>query len=69
LSDLDFTHLQQREEHWAIVALCGKGGHIRTVSMPEWVKGSPTTGWLRPEFQPEDCSDVPVEQTNTEVTA
>jgi site-specific recombinase XerD len=38
LADLDFTHLQQREEHWALVDLIGKGGHIRTVPVPEWVK-------------------------------
>jgi site-specific recombinase XerD len=38
LADLDFTHLQQREEHWAIVDLVGKGGHIRTVPVPDWVK-------------------------------
>jgi site-specific recombinase XerD len=38
LADLDFTHLQQREEHWAIVDLVGKGGHIRTVPVPSWVK-------------------------------
>jgi len=38
MADLDFAHLQQREEHWAIVDLVGKGGHIRTVPMPEWVK-------------------------------
>ena len=38
LADLDFTHLQQREEHWVIVDLIGKGGHIRTVPVPEWVK-------------------------------
>ena len=38
LADLDFKHLQQREEHWAIVDLIGKGGHIRTVPIPEWVK-------------------------------
>jgi site-specific recombinase XerD len=38
LADLDFTHLQQREEHWAIVDLVGKGGHIRTVPVPTWVK-------------------------------
>jgi hypothetical protein len=36
LADLDFTHLQQREEHWALVDLVGKGGHIRTVHFPEW---------------------------------
>ncbi|HKU25512.1 MAG TPA: site-specific integrase, partial [Candidatus Sulfotelmatobacter sp.] len=29
--------LQQREEHWAIVDLVGKAGHIRTIPMPEWV--------------------------------
>jgi hypothetical protein len=38
LADLEFTHLQQREEHWAIVDLIGKCGHIRTVPMPDWVK-------------------------------
>ena len=37
-ADLTFAHLQQREEHWAIVDLVGKGGHIRTVPMPDWVK-------------------------------
>jgi site-specific recombinase XerD len=40
LADLDFRHLQQREEHWAIVDLVGKGGHIRTVPVPDWVKGT-----------------------------
>ena len=40
LADLDFTHLQQREEHWAIVDLVGKGGHIRTVPVPDWVKAT-----------------------------
>jgi site-specific recombinase XerD len=33
LADLEFTHLQQREEHWAIVDLVGKGGHIRNGSV------------------------------------
>src|SRR5688572_28132321 len=40
LADLDFRHLQQREEHWAIVDLVGKGGHIRTVPVPCWVKAT-----------------------------
>jgi site-specific recombinase XerD len=31
-------HLQQREQHWAIVDLIGKGGHVRTVPVPDWVK-------------------------------
>jgi hypothetical protein len=35
---LTFDHLQQREEHWAIVDLVGKGGHVRTVPVPDWVR-------------------------------
>src|SRR6204780_2418232 len=31
---LTLDHLQQREDHWAIVDLVGKGGHIRTVPVP-----------------------------------
>jgi hypothetical protein len=27
LADLDFRHLQQREEHWAIVDLVGRRAH------------------------------------------
>jgi integrase len=30
-------HFQKREEHWAIVNLVGKGGQIRTISVPDWV--------------------------------
>jgi site-specific recombinase XerD len=40
LADFDFGHLQQREEHWAIIDLVGKGGHIRTVPVPDWVKAT-----------------------------
>jgi integrase len=35
---LSVTHLQQRDEHWAIIDLLGKGGHVRTVPVPAWVK-------------------------------
>src|SRR5216117_750073 len=35
---LTLDHLQQREEHWAIVDLLGKGGHVRTVPVPDWVR-------------------------------
>src|SRR6516225_3585350 len=35
---LNWSHLQQREDHWAIVDLKGKGGHLRTAPMPDWVK-------------------------------
>ena len=30
--------LQQREEHWVIADLVGKGGHMRTIPVPGWVK-------------------------------
>jgi integrase len=36
---LRIDDLQQREEHWAIVDLVGKAGHVRTVPIPDWVKG------------------------------
>jgi site-specific recombinase XerD len=35
---LRLDDLQQREEHWAIVDLVGKGGHVRTVPVPAWVR-------------------------------
>ena len=30
--------IQQREEHWVISDLAGKGDHIRTIPVPDWVK-------------------------------
>src|SRR5215469_1888496 len=36
--ELRVDHLQQREEHWAIVDLVGKGSHVRTVPVPDWVR-------------------------------
>ncbi len=44
---LTLDHLQQREEHWAIVDLVGKGGHIRTVPVPDWVR-TELEDWLAP---------------------
>ncbi len=35
---LTVEHFQQRDDHWAIVDLLGKGGHIRSVPVPGWVK-------------------------------
>ena len=35
--DLRIEHLEQREEHWAIVDLKGKAGQVRTVPVPGWV--------------------------------
>src|SRR6266705_5662544 len=42
---LTLDHLQQREEHWAIVDLMGKGGRVRTVPVPDWVR-SELDDWL-----------------------
>lgn len=41
---LEMEHVQTRQGHWAIVDLVGKGGHIRTVPMPQWVKNA-LDGW------------------------
>lgn len=40
LLELTMASLQQREEHWVIADLVGKGGHVRTVPGPGWVKAS-----------------------------
>jgi site-specific recombinase XerD len=38
LLNLTMSSIQLREEHWVIADLVGKGGHIRTVPIPLWVK-------------------------------
>src|SRR5215471_6288612 len=38
LAALSFDHLQRREDRWAIIDLVGKGGDVRTVPVPDWVK-------------------------------
>jgi site-specific recombinase XerD len=38
LTELTIDNLQRREDHWAIVDLVGKGGHVRTIPVPDWVK-------------------------------
>jgi integrase len=38
LTTLRVEDIQQREEHWVIADLVGKGGHIRTIPIPNWVK-------------------------------
>jgi len=37
---LTLESVQQREEHWVIADLVGKGGHVRTVPIPSWVKAA-----------------------------
>jgi integrase len=38
LPGLEVDDVQTRQGHWAIVDLIGKGGHVRTVPIPHWVK-------------------------------
>jgi integrase len=45
VAELAIDHVQQREGHWAIVDLSGKGGHVRTVPVPDWVYGELRT-WI-----------------------
>jgi site-specific recombinase XerD len=40
LVGLELDEVQVRQGHWAVVDLIGKGGHIRTVPIPEWVKAA-----------------------------
>ena len=40
LVGLELGEIQMRQGHWAVVDLIGKGGHIRTVPIPEWVKAA-----------------------------
>jgi site-specific recombinase XerD len=44
IAELTAGHLQHCEGHWAIVDLAGKGGHIRTIPVPDWVY-SALGGW------------------------
>jgi integrase len=38
VAGLDFGNLEQREGRWVLPDLSGKGGRIRTVPVPTWVK-------------------------------
>jgi site-specific recombinase XerD len=38
LTGLQIEDLQLREEHCVIADLVGKGGHVRTIPVPDWVK-------------------------------
>jgi site-specific recombinase XerD len=40
LVGLEVDNIQMRQGHWAVVDLIGKGGHIRTVPIPNWVKAA-----------------------------
>lgn len=45
VAKLRLSDLQRREDHWVIVDLIGKGRHIRTVPVPQWVKAA-TDDWI-----------------------
>lgn len=38
VAGLMFDHIQMRDSRWVIVDLEGKGGHVRSVPIPAWVK-------------------------------
>lgn len=40
LVGLEMGEVQVRQGHWAVVDLIGKGGHVRTVPIPQWVKAT-----------------------------
>src|SRR5947207_4989087 len=45
LVGLKVDEIQKRQDHWAVVDLKGKGGHIRTIPIPQWVKAA-IDAWL-----------------------
>ncbi len=38
LANLPFEKIQIRQDHWVIVDLVGKGGHVRTIPIPQLAK-------------------------------
>jgi site-specific recombinase XerD len=40
VAKLQLRDFQQRDAHWAVVDMIGKGRHIRTVPVPDWVKST-----------------------------
>ncbi|HEY4046826.1 MAG TPA: tyrosine-type recombinase/integrase, partial [Acidobacteriaceae bacterium] len=64
LVNLRITHLQERDDHWAIIDLFGKGGHVRTVPVPVWVKTAIDL-WLAAARITEGCLFRCVSRTGT----
>jgi len=56
LLGLTMSSIQLREEHWVIADLVGKGGHIRTVPIPLWVK-SAVDSWTESAQITDACSE------------
>ena len=38
LVELQVGTIQQRDGQWGFIGLCGKGGKVRNISLPEWVR-------------------------------
>ena len=53
---LQLESIQQREEHWVIADLVGKGGHARTVPVPIWVSTTSTHGQPQRASRAARCS-------------
>jgi len=54
LVSLELDEVQMRQGHWAGVDLIGKGGHIRTVPIPLWVKPRSISGRRQPGSRREE---------------
>jgi site-specific recombinase XerD len=65
LLGLTMNSIQLREAHWVIANLVGKGGHIRTVPIPLWVKQAWTPGQNRLKSRPAECSDQSTRQARS----
>ncbi len=60
---LRLEDFQLREGHWVIADLIGKGGHIRTIPVPDWVKAAAdnwtiTSVWSRMRRREEQARKV-----------
>jgi len=55
LVSLELDEVQMRQGHWAVVDLIGKGGHIRTVPIPLWVKAALDRRMLENSFRCTFC--------------
>jgi site-specific recombinase XerC len=64
LVGLELGEIQIRQGHCAVVDLIGKGGHIRTVPIPEWVKAAldqlDQNGWCQ------EGTDIPFSRQDGE---
>jgi site-specific recombinase XerD len=69
LAELELESLQRREERWAIADLIGKGRHIRTVPVPNWVKDTLDVWLTAAGIESARYFDVSVGQANSGGTA